>query len=182
MPEQLGLRRVIRHGDFAAGGGGLQRLIGAQRLAQHLTAFQRGRLQRAVVMVDRLDQFEHVVAALEQQRDQRRIHGYTALAQAVEYIFDDMREPDDGRQAKQPSGALDGMCGAKHRADGILITWLVFQLQQGLLHDLQQLACLDDKGLLCLIEINTHLDIPLSLIDRLWRAKTACRHINAMFG
>ena len=135
-------------------------LIGAQRLAQCRFTLQGRRLERFATAGDDVDQLQHMVAALEQHRDQPGVDCHTAVAQTVEYVLDDVREADDGVQAEQTGGTLDGVRGTKNRADGILVSRLGFQLQQGLLHDLQQFVRLYNECLQCLVEIDAHLDLP----------------------
>src|SRR5450830_1546305 len=135
-------------------------LIVLQTESQRRVTRQGNIAQRLAGTGHDFNQLQHMVGAFEQQGDQLAIDLDGALAQAIEHVFDDMGKTDDGAQAEQSGRALDGVRRAEDRTDGVVVIGFGLQVQQRRLHVLEQLACFDDEGLLCLVEIDGHDRVP----------------------
>ncbi len=97
-----------------------------------------------------------MIPALQQILDERSRDPQLLIAHLIEQILDYVGKADDGLQAEQASGALDGMCRPKDGTDQLAVLRVVFQGQQGRLHLFQQFACLGYIGLQGLIKIDAH--------------------------
>ncbi len=114
------------------------------------------RTERFPLFGHQADQAFDVIPALQQILDECFTDRQLLVAHLIEQILDDVGEADDGLQAKQAGGALDGVGCPEDGADELAIVRLVFQRQQCGLHLLEQLTCLGDVGLQGLIKIDAH--------------------------
>ena len=94
-----------------------------------------------------VDQRRHVIAADEQQHDERIADRDHAVAHAVEHAFDDMREADDVVEPEQSGRSLDGMGRTEDCIDVLRLQVGALDGEQRRFHVLEQLAAFDDKSL-----------------------------------
>ncbi len=90
----------------------------------------------------------HVVAAAEQQGDEPAIDGSAARTDLLQQAFHRMGELHDRVEVERSRRPLDGVGRAEDRGDRLGVLRRLFQPQQGVFHVAQQLAALDDVGLL----------------------------------
>jgi hypothetical protein len=88
-----------------------------------------------------------VIAAGEQERDQRRVDMHVAGAHVDQHALHRVRECDDVVEFEDACGALDRVRGAKHGVERLRVVGSLLQTQQPLLHRIEQLAALRDESL-----------------------------------
>jgi hypothetical protein len=95
-----------------------------------------------------------MVANSKQQRDQVAVDRYFTAAHLVEHVLRDVGKGNNRVEPEQPGRPLDGVRCAKYGTDSFLVVRLGFQVEQRLLHCLQEFARLNEEGLQRLVHVH----------------------------
>ena len=121
--------------------------VDSQARQQFLAPSQGFRIRARLGVAREFEQARDLVAAGEQQLDQRGVDLDMAVAGAVQGVLHDMGEFDDVVAFDDAGPALDGVGGAEHRVECAAVRRVLFQQQQILIEAGEQLLALRDIGL-----------------------------------
>src|SRR5690606_20609770 len=100
------------------------------------------------------DQGVDVVTHGEKEVGQVGVEADVTLAHLVEHVLGDMGEGHDPAQAEDAGRALDGVGGAEDRVDDLGVVRVLFDLEQGLFHAVEQVLAFGDESQQGFVEVH----------------------------